>query len=55
MSQPSNQLKTRYFKALTGERTIDVRASRSPSEPQRAKTTLIHLNGVTQFGTEANE
>ena len=53
MSKTSNQLKTIYFKALTGERTIEVRAARSPSEPQMAKTTPIPLNGVTQLGTEA--
>ena len=48
MRRTSNQLNTEHFKTLTGERRIEVRTIRSPSEPQKTKIHLI-------LGTEANE
>ncbi len=55
MSQTSNQLRIRYFKALTPERRIELRAACSPTSPKWQQATPIHMIGVTQFAAQAEQ
>jgi hypothetical protein len=52
MRQSSNQFRTRTFKPLTGERTIELRAGCLPSGHEWQKSIPNHSIGVTQLGTE---